>query len=657
MTRTAPAEAAPTEAAPDQTAPPQTAATEAAPAENAPEPDLRALHRAGRLAADYPTVRGLLAGLSGPELLAAGRLLARLDPDEVLAAHPRVPAPAVTVTGHGTLNALVPALTAELARHGVLGRLELADFDTWVTELIDPGSALYAGRPSFVLLVLDPEVVSDDLPNPWRAGDAERVLAEKTALVERVVDVFGSAGQGATLVLNTLALPGELTGQLLDRRERARLGAAWREANARLLRLAETHPAVAVVDLDPLLAAGIPARDPRAAVYAHAHLSDALLAAYAREVAHLIRAATGGGRKVLALDLDETVWGGILGEVGPEGIEVDGGYRGQAFRRFQRVVRQIGAQGVLLAAVSKNDQEPVVSVLREHPGMVLREDDFAVVRADWGPKHRHLAELAAELGLGVDSIVFVDDSPFERGVVRRELPGVAVVDVDGEPALHVQRLLADGWFDVRELTADDVARPERYRADRARRELLDTAGSLDDYLRELGIAVTVEPAAPAQLARVSQLTLRTNQFNLNTRRLRPAEVEALAADPAVRVLVVSSADRLGDNGLVGVVVTSRDGTTLRIDDFLLSCRVFARGIEQAVLAAVLRHAHRTGAAEVRADYTRTAKNGKVADFYPRAGFAAVSADDAGARFRHDLRDLPEPPPHVRLTARFDEDAP
>ncbi|MCM3922994.1 HAD-IIIC family phosphatase [Frankia sp. AiPs1] len=619
--------------------------------------EIRALHRSGRLAAAYPTVQRLLAGLGGADLLAAGRLLARLDPDDVLAAHPAIAAPAIAVTGHGTLSGLVPALSAELARLGLLGRLSLSDFDTWVLDLVDPDSALYAGRPAFVLLLLDPEVIADELPNPWRADDAEQVLAQKVALVERIADVFAATGRGATLVLNTIPLPHELTAQLLDLRERARLGAAWREANARLLRLAGTHPAVATVDLDPLLAAGVAAREPRAAVYAHAHLSDRLLAGFARQVAHLVRGATGGGRKVLALDLDDTVWGGVLGEVGPEGIEVDGGYRGQAFRRFQQVVRQIGAQGVLLAAVSKNDLEPVVAVLREHPGMVLREDDFAAVRADWGPKHRHLTELAAELGLGVDSIVFVDDNPFERGVVRSELPGVAVVEVDDEPALHVSRLLADGWFDVRELTSDDVARPARYRAERARRRLLDTAGSVDDYLRGLDITVTVDPAAPAQLARVSQLTLRTNQFNLNTRRLRPAEVVALAEDPAVQVLTVTSADRFGDNGLVGVVLTRRAGAALHIDDFLLSCRVFARGIEQSVLSAVLRRAHETGAAEVRAAYTRTAKNGKVADFYPQAGFVTLSADEAGAQFRHDLCDLPAAPPHVRLTARFEKDAP
>ncbi|MEU6882672.1 HAD-IIIC family phosphatase [Streptomyces sp. NPDC046712] len=611
------------------------------------------LHRAGLLAERYPDVAALLAHLPEEELVRSGRLLARLDPETVLAAHPAVPAPLVTVTGHGTLSALVPSLTAEFARHGLLARIRLSDFDSWVFDLVDPDSSLYAAGPAFALCVLDPAVVADELPAPWRVTDVERVLDEKLALVERAAAVFADAAPGGTLVLNTLPLQRELTAQLIDRRARARLGALWREANVRLLRLAEERPGVVTVDLDPLLAEGVPARDVRQSVYAKAHLSEPLLAGYAREVGQLARQSAGGGKKVLALDLDNTVWGGVLGEVGPEGIETEGSYRGEAFRRFQRVAAQLGSQGVLLAAVSKNDQEPVVKTLREHPGLALREEDFVRIRANWAPKHDNLTELARELNVGVDSVVFVDDSSFECGLVRRELPGVAVVQVDEEPALHVPRLLAEGWFDVRELTAEDVARPVRYRQEQARQDFLDGFDSLEGYLRELEVSVTLAPAAPEQYGRVSQLTLRTNQFNLTTGRLQPAEVQALAEDPAASVLAVSSSDRFGDNGLVGAVLLRRDGDTVHIDNFLLSCRVFSRGIETTVLAAVLREARESGAGQVLAAYRRTAKNGKVADFYPRAGFAEVDTHPDAAAFRHGLDPLPEPADHIRLTARFD----
>ncbi|WNI26208.1 HAD-IIIC family phosphatase [Streptomyces sp. ITFR-16] len=604
-------------------------------------------------AEDYPAVRGLVAGLEGDALLRAGRVLARLDPGKVLAAHPGTPAPLIAVTGHGTLSALVPALTGELARHGLLARVRLSDFDSWVFDLADPGSALYAAAPSLVLCVLDPELVADELPLPWRVEDVERVLAEKTALVERAAEVFAATAPGATLVLNTLPLPRSLTAQLVDLGSRARLGVLWREANARLLRLVETRPEVVTVDLDPLLAEGVAARDARQSVYAKAHLSDALLAGYAREVGHLARQSAGGAKKVLALDLDDTVWGGVLGEAGPEGIEVAGSYRGEAFRRFQAVAKQLGSQGVLLAAVSKNDQEPVLKTLREHPELTLREDDFVQVRANWRPKHENLAELAAGLNLGTDSFVFVDDSSFECGLVRRELPGVAVLQVDREPAHHAERLLRDGWFDVRALTSEDRARPARYREERARQDFLHTFESLDGYLRELDISVTLAPVDAARIDRISQLTLRTNQFNLTTRRLRPAEVRALHEDPAAHVLAIESADRFGDNGLVGAVLLRRDAQVVHIENFLLSCRVFSRGIEQAVLGAVLEHAFDAGAAEVRAAYVRTARNGKVADFYPRAGFGTVREDAASADFRLASRPAAAAVDHIRLTARFE----
>ncbi|MFE5857590.1 HAD-IIIC family phosphatase [Streptomyces sp. NPDC056500] len=617
------------------------------------EDSLATLHRAGALTARYPQVRGLLAALTPDQLLRAGRLLSRIDPEEVVAAHPTVVSPTVAVTGHGTLAALVPALTAEFARHGLLPRIRLSDFDGWVFDLVDPGSALYQSRPDLVLCVLDSAVVTDELPAVWRASDVERVLAEKLALVERAATVFATAADAGTLVLNTLPLPRELTAQLVDLRERAVLGALWREANARLLRLSAERTEVITIDLDPLLAEGTPAREIRQSVYAKAHLSDGLLAAYAREVGHLARQSAGGGKKVLALDLDNTVWGGVLGEVGQEGIETSGSYRGEAFRRFQRVVKQLRSQGVLIAAVSKNDQEPVLSALREHPDLVLRVDDFLQIRANWRPKHDNLVELARDLNVGVDSVVFVDDSSFECGLVRRELPGVAVVAVDEEPARHVERLLADGWFDVRQLTADDLARPARYQQEQARLDFLDGFDSLDGYLRELDIRVELAPATPAEYARVSQLTLRTNQFNLTTRRLEPAQIRTLAEEPTAKVLTISSADRFGSNGLVGAVIVRRTDDTLHIDNFLLSCRVFSRGIEQSVLGAVLRDARAGGVSQVVADYRRTPRNGVVADFYPRWGFEPVSVAEPLSTFRHRLDALPEPPAHIRLSARFE----
>lgn len=621
---------------------------------NAALEELRALHRDGRLAAEYHRVRPLLAALADADLLRAGQLLTRLDPGEVTAVHPDTPALTVAVTGHGTLSALLPPLTAELARHGFLCRPLLSDFDRWVFDLSDPASPLYAARPDMVLCVLDPSVVLDEVPVPWTVEDVERVTEAKLALIDGLVARFRDTASG-TLVLNTLPLPRHCTAQLVDHRSRARLGAVWRRFNARLLDLAGSVPGLVVVDVDPLLAEGVPADDARMRVYAKAQLSADLLARYARDVGHLARNLVGRTAKCLAVDLDNTLWGGVLGDDGVERIEVADSHRGEAFAAFQRVVKQIGSQGVLLAAVSKNESDLVARALREHPRMTLREEDFVRVIANWRPKHDNLVELAKDLNLAVDALVFADDSSYECGLVAHELPAVTVVPVDEDPALHVEKLLKDGWFDTLELTAADRVRTERYREERVRRDFLDTFASLEDYLRELKVHVRLSPLRadqPDRVERVAQLTLRTNQFNLTTKRLQVADVRALLDDPATRITTIDSADRFGENGLVGVVFTRRADDGVHIDNFLLSCRVFSRGIEQAALATVLAQARAEGASAVHAAYRHTAKNHAVAAFYPRNGFVPLhggaAEDEAEHRFRHDLAELPAVPEHLHL---------
>jgi FkbH-like protein len=612
---------------------------------------IRELSRAGELALRYPEVIRLLIDVDGPELVRAGQLLSRVPASDVLAAHPATPVVRVAITGHGELSGLLAPLTAELARHGLLLVPYQAPFDSYVFELGSSGSPLYGFEPDVTLCLLDPAVFTDELPMPWRPADLRAIAERRLAVLHRLVETHRNAGRGA-LVLNTLPLPHGVAGQLIDHRSRAELGVLWREANSALLRLGVEQPTVTVLDLDPVLADGVPASEPRTAQYVRAHLSAALLARYATQVGHLARHLTGRTRKCLVLDLDNTVWGGILGDDGVEGIEVADSYRGEAYRAFQRAVKQIAGQGVLVAAVSKNEAEPVGQVLREHPRMTLREDDFVRVVANWRPKHENLVELAQQLNLGVDSLVFVDDSAYECGLVRHALPAVAVIQLDDEPALHAPKLLRDGWFDATELTSADRSRAASYRSELDRQVFLNNFDSLADYLRELRVMVRLATIGPAEVDRVAQLTLRTNQFNLTGERRQPVDIAALRADPAGLVLAVHAADRFGDSGLVGAVLGRWAGDALRIDNFVLSCRVFGRGIEHAVLSALLGHARRKGASVVLAGYRQTAKNGLVAELYPRHGFVLTEQHEDCVGFRHDLAAIQPAPEHVSLTEQF-----
>ncbi|MER6333982.1 HAD-IIIC family phosphatase [Streptomyces sp. NPDC001034] len=622
---------------------------------------LRALYGEKRIAAAYPAVPALLAELArqddGPaQLSRAGRLLAKVSPEDIAERHPGIEPAAVAVTGHGTIDGLTAPLTAELARHGVPLRVSVGDHDAWLRDLQDTGSHLYAPGTELALCLLDAQVVFGELPLPWGTEDVAKAVAGKLDLLDALAARYDEHGTG-TLVLNTLPLLPEHTRQLVDHRSRTELSIVWREFNIGLLRLAAAHPRLHVVDLEPLIAEGGPVRDPRLAAYAEVHLGEELLGRYARQAGHLLRTLRGRTRKVLVVDLDNTLWDGILGDDGPDGIAAATTYRGAAFGRFQRVVKQIGGQGVLLAACSKNDHEPVLDVLRTHPDMILREDDFVRISADWEPKDGRLRAIADRLNLGTDSFVFADDSPFERGLVASSLPEVALIALDEEPALHIERLLADGWFDVRELTTADRGRAAQYHQEAKRQDLQQATGSMEEYLDALGVRVEVTPVRDHEVARLAQITLRTNQFNLTTRRLQVPDVRERLDSPDHLVLAVRSRDRFGDNGVVGALFAHREDQALRIDNMLLSCRVFARGIEQATLAALLDHARESGAAEVRASYRPTAKNHKVAGLYPSLGFERTGESaDGTVEFRHPLTELPEVPGHITLDTDFRRDA-
>ncbi|MGW0737466.1 HAD-IIIC family phosphatase [Streptomyces sp. NPDC002851] len=668
---------------------------------------LRELRAEGRLPAAYPEVASLLsevvdagnagnggnagrvgrvgdvegsgnAGGSGNaptgDLLACGRILSGLDPDDVLAHHPDTPTVTVAVTGHGTLAQLTDPLTAELARHGLLARLVHGDHGAYLRDLTEPGpghSQLLAAHADLTLCLLDAGAVFDELPVPWGVDDVADACARLGERLDAVTRAHAAYGHG-TLVLNTLPLLRTHSQQLIDERERAQLSVVWREFNAGVLRRAAAPVPVpdtditdsadiAVIDLDPLVAdTPGPAVDVRLARYTGSPFSTALFAAYAREVAHVLRARRRGHtRKCLVLDLDNTLWSGVLGDDGPDGVTASG-LRGGPHGALQRAVKQLAAQGVLLAVSSKNDPGPVRAVLREHPEMTLRERDFVHIAASWEPKDAALREIAGRLGIGVDSLVFVDDSPAERALIRHRLPEVAVVPLGSEPAHYVEQLLQDGWFTVPRLTDDDRLRTDRYRdaaaRDALRRRSGSSAGGYDAYLHDLGAWVQLAPAAPHDLARIAQLSLRTNQFNLTGERFAEAELASFARRPGCRVLAVRAGDRFGDSGLVGALLV-RDGAEGRhLDAVLLSCRVLARGVEQGCLAALLADAARRGLPAVHARYRRTDKNARAAGFYPSLGFRPVPGSEVGS-FTHDLTELPPVPTHLTLDADLAEARP
>lgn len=343
----------------------------------------------------------------------------------------------------------------------------------------------------------------------------------------------------------------------------------------------------------------------------------------AQSVARIVKSLYGKNKKVLALDLDNTLWGGVVGDDGPENLEMgQETSAGQAFAAMQSYVKAHPKLGVVLGVISKNDEENALAGLRR-PDSALAPEDFASIKANWQPKSQNLVEMADELGLLPDSFVFVDDNPAEREIVRRQVPGAAVPDM-GQPELYIRALDRNGYFEVTGLSADDLARGDMYR-ENARRKQAETAfADYHAYLESLEMAAEIAPFAPMYMSRIAQLTNKSNQFNLTTRRYSQEEIEAMAGDGRYITLYGKLTDRFGDNGVVSVVAGEVVGETLHIRLWLMSCRVLKRSMEHAMMDELVRRAQARGVTRIAGYYYPTAKNGMVRDFYGGMGFERVS---------------------------------
>jgi len=379
---------------------------------------------------------------------------------------------------------------------------------------------------------------------------------------------------------------------------------------------------------------------------------------YGDQLARIAAASLGLSRKCLVLDLDNTLWGGVIGDDGVDGIHLgQGSASGEAFLAFQRYAALLARRGVILAVCSKNDPS-VAEAAFEHPEMALKRSDIAAFVANWDDKAGNLRRIASMLDIGLDSLVFVDDNPAERDIVRRELPEVAVPELPEDVADYPARVAAAGYFEAVSFTSDDASRGRNYALNAERKAALSQATDMEGYLRGLEMVLTATPIGAAELARSTQLINKTNQFNLTTRRYGEAEVDRIASDPRSVALAIRLADKFGDNGLISVVLARPDAAIaddeLLIDSWLMSCRVLGRQVEEAVLEVLARAASAAGYDALIGEYRPTERNGMVAEHYPRLGFvqhpAPADAASEATFWRYELTSTRTPRHFIEVKA-------
>ncbi len=537
----------------------------------------------------------------------------------------------LAVLGSSTMTHLLPAIRVAGMRRRLWIDTYENDFGQYWQELSDPDSALHAFGPTAVLLALD---AHDLTAGVTAAMDMDAAAAALDEVTDRIRGIWRRVRETSRCpILHQAALPVHLP--LLGHNEHRLAGsraAFLTELNARVRTMAEQE-GVDILSLDTRAARdGLRAwYDPGLWHRAKQEIAHTAAPMYGDLMGRWLAAKQGRSFKCLVLDLDNTLWGGVIGDDGMEGIELgQGSPLGEAYVAVQDYARELSRRGVILAVCSKNDEANALEPFDSHPDMVLRRPDISSFVANWSDKAGNLRAIARELNIGLDSLVFLDDNPFERNLVRQELPEVAVPEVSDDPTSYPDALADAGYFEGLSVTDEDRERTSQYQGNKAREALKESVTGLPAYLRGLEMRLIWKRFDRIGLQRITQLINKSNQFNLTTRRYTDEDVIAVMADPAAFGLQLRLLDRFGDNGVIAIVIGRlQPGGDLLIDTWLMSCRVLGRQVEPTTLNLIAQEAGTLGARRLVGEYVPTKKNGMVKDHYARLGFTAMDTDADG----------------------------
>ncbi len=543
--------------------------------------------------------------------------------------HPLMPF-RLAILSNSTVDMIVPALIGSAARYGVALEIIQPSYGLVAQEALTPDSNVNRLKPDAVLFALDYRA----LPLKLSLGDPEA----SSATVQGVLGYLQALGEGikahskALCIFQTFAPPAETLFGSLDR--------ALPGTTRNLIDCINQELAAHVLSSGDVLldVAGLAEtvgltnwHDPQLWNLGKFSFSDEFIPLYGDHVGRCVGAIRGKSRKALVLDLDNTVWGGVIGDDGLDGINVaQGDACGEAYLAVQRLALDLRQRGIVLAVSSKNTDSVAREPFEKHPEMLLKLEHIAVFQANWNDKATNIKAIAEELSLGLDSFVFLDDNPVERGLVRKLLPQVAVPELPEDPAEYARTLAAAGYFEAVAFVSEDLKRARFYQDNAKRIGLQKQVGGVDAYLASLNMTISFRPFDATGRTRIVQLINKSNQYNLTTRRYTEPEILDAENDPEVFTLQVRLADIFGDNGMISVVIC-RPGESgvWEIDTWLMSCRVLGRKVENMVLCELLKHARAAGIYKVAGVYKPTDRNKLVIDHYTKLGFSKVLEEDSG----------------------------
>ncbi len=535
----------------------------------------------------------------------------------------------VAVLGGSTVEMFEEPLALMVESLGLGCDVFLADYNTFAQEMMNPQSATVVFRPD-VALVLGTSFNLPKWPEPGTSLEQVEELVSET--VDHWLTLCSSLHRHhpCEVVLNNFHL--RSVGPMGNMASKI----PW-DANTFLkkvnLRLGERAPSYVHIH-DVELSADRHGTDnwfdTRYWYHAKQPVSFQCLVTYIQNLTKIIGAIFGKSGKCLVLDLDNTLWGGVVGDDGPEGLAIgEGSALGEAYLAFQEYVLQLKNRGILLAVCSKNEEENARAAFRKRPEMLLQEKDFVSFKANWVPKSENILSIARELNIGTDSMVFVDDNPAERELVRQHLPEVKVLELTEDPTDYPRLLDRSGWFEITTLSAEDTNRTAQYQQNSQREAMLSASGTYADYLASLQQEAVVAPFQSIYVERISQLINKSNQFNLTTKRMSQSEVEQVMSSPDSLHLYVKLRDCFGDNGLISVLIGTQVKARLVVDIWLMSCRVLKRGVEQLLSNVLVEQCRERGISVIHGVYIPTPKNKLVQNHYQDLGYSCFETKESG----------------------------
>lgn len=498
------------------------------------------------------------------------------------------------------------------------------EYDSIKTNVFNESSDLYAQSFDYIFIFRS----SQKLYKEFSHNHSKQSFAEtELNTISQILSLLQERTKSKLIFSNYIEIDDGVFGNYANKTQNSFLYQV-RKLNFELMNIAIHQKNLFIVDLQNLITikGRIASFDPKLYVHADLVFNLDFIALFAQSTLQVIAAVQGNFKKCIILDLDNTLWGGVIGDDGIENIQIGGDLGlGKAFSNLQIWLRNLKERGIILAVSSKNTEAIAREVFEKHPGMTLRLDDISVFAINWETKVDNILFIQSILNIGFDSMVFLDDNPFERAIVKQHIPDITVPDLPEDPAEYLFYLQTLNLFETASFSGEDASRTRQYQEEASRVVLQKTFKSEGEFLKSLQMMAEIKPVDTFTLPRVAQLTQRSNQFNLRTVRYTEEDINRLMNDPTKFILTVSLKDSFGDYGLISaVIMEKRAGDILFIDTWIMSCRVLKRGVENFLLNEIVHLARESGCVFIKGEYIPTAKNGIVKEHYSQLGFKQTS---------------------------------